>query len=125
MRYGDETEHIEVEVRESQNTLAYAKNNQDIEMEAADSPTNLNSKGAKRKEYKERSSVWNHFTKFIDNNDKPRAKCNYCATDYSADTKAGNSTLRGHLNRCDSNPTNPPTDQTHLVIFTMSSRLFY
>ena len=58
-------------------------------MDAADSPTNLNSKGAKRKEYKERSSVWNHFTKFIDNNDKPRAKCNYCATNYSCDTKAG------------------------------------
>ena len=118
MRHADETEHTEVEARESQSKLAYAKNNQDIEMEAADSPTNLNSKGAKCKEYKERSSVWNHFTKFIDNNDKPRAKCNYCATDYSCDTKAGTSTLWGHLTRCDSNPTNPPTDQTHLAFNT-------
>ncbi|GJZ49486.1 RNA-directed DNA polymerase, eukaryota [Tanacetum coccineum] len=115
MRYADETEDIELEVAESQSKLTYANDTQNVKIEAADSPANLNSKGAKRKEYKERSRVWIHFTKYFDNNDKPRAKCNYCGMVYSGDTKSGTFTLWGHLNKCESNPTKPPTDQTHLA----------
>ncbi|GJR02544.1 zinc finger BED domain-containing protein RICESLEEPER 2-like protein [Tanacetum coccineum] len=118
MRYADETEDMELEVAESQSKLAYANDIQNVEMEAADSPANLNSKGAKHKEYKERSCVWIHFIKYFDNNDKPRAKCNYCGTVYSGDTKSGTSTLWGHLNKCESNSTKPPTDQTHLAFNT-------
>ncbi|PWA59506.1 tubby C-terminal-like domain-containing protein [Artemisia annua] len=47
---------MEMEVAESQSKLAYANDTLNIKMEAADSPTNLNSKDAKRKEYKERST---------------------------------------------------------------------
>nr|GEX89691.1 hypothetical protein [Tanacetum cinerariifolium] len=61
----------------------------------------------------------NHFTKFFDNNEKPRAKCNYCGAVYSGDTKSGTSTLWGHLNKCESNPTNSSTVQTHLAFNTM------
>ncbi|GJV24845.1 zinc finger BED domain-containing protein RICESLEEPER 2-like protein, partial [Tanacetum coccineum] len=93
IRYADETEDIELEVAESQSKLAYANDIHNVEMEVADSPANLNSKGAKRKEYKDRSRVWIHFTK--------------------------TSTLWGHLNKCESNPTKPPTDQTHLAFNTM------
>nr|GEU54626.1 zinc finger BED domain-containing protein DAYSLEEPER-like [Tanacetum cinerariifolium] len=100
---------------QSQSKLAYANDTQTIKMEAEDSPTNLNSKGAKRKEYKDRSRVGNHFTQFFDNNEKPRAKCNYCGAVYSGEMKSGTSTLWGHLNKCKSNSTNPPTDRTHLA----------
>ncbi|GJY89767.1 hypothetical protein Tco_0504963 [Tanacetum coccineum] len=93
MRYANETEDMELQVSESQSKLAYANDTQNIEMEAGDSPTNLNSKGAKRKEYKDRSRVGNHFTKFFDNNEKPRAKCNYCGVVYSGETKSRTSTL--------------------------------
>ncbi|GJZ58327.1 ribonuclease H-like domain-containing protein [Tanacetum coccineum] len=99
MRYANETEDMELQVSESQSKLAYANDTQNIEMEAGDSPTNLNSKGAKRKEYKDRSRVGNHFTKFFDNNEKPRAKCNYCGAVYSGETKSRTSTLWGHLNK--------------------------
>lgn len=47
---------MEMEVAESQSKLSYANDTQNIKMEAADSPANLNSKDAKRKEYKERST---------------------------------------------------------------------
>ncbi|GJW11243.1 ribonuclease H-like domain-containing protein [Tanacetum coccineum] len=118
MRYANETEDMELQVSESQSKLAYANDTQNIEMEAGDSPTNLNSKGAKRKEYKDRSRVGNHFTKFFDNNEKPRAKCNYCGAVYSGETKSRTSTLWGHLNKCKSNATNPPTNQKHLAFNT-------
>ncbi|XP_062094148.1 zinc finger BED domain-containing protein RICESLEEPER 2-like [Humulus lupulus] len=50
---------------------------------------------------KKTSSVWDHYTMLHDcDPKKPRAACNYCGTDYAADTKLnGTSTLWAHVER--------------------------
>ncbi|KAM6571670.1 hypothetical protein CsatA_015750 [Cannabis sativa] len=65
-----------------------------------------NKKGNGRPEKKQRigkktSSVWDHYTLLPDcDPGKPRAACNYCGTDYAADTKLnGTSTLWAHVER--------------------------
>ncbi|XP_062075973.1 uncharacterized protein LOC133780114 [Humulus lupulus] len=65
-----------------------------------------NEKEVERPEKKQRvrkktSSVWDHYTMLPDcDPKKPRAACNYCGTDYAADTKLnGASTLWAHVER--------------------------
>lgn len=82
--------------------------------------SNLNSNtNKKRKQYKERSDVWNHFTKFSDENGKPRAQCKYCPSHYSCDPKTcGTSSMRQHVLRCLGNPFNASNSQSRLEINT-------
>ena len=75
------------------------------------------SRGTKRKAMATRSEVWNHFTKFINDEGGKKARCNYCSKEYFCDGK-GNRTgsMKYHMNLCNQNPNNIDTTQAQLVL---------
>ncbi|KMS98900.1 hypothetical protein BVRB_3g067910 [Beta vulgaris subsp. vulgaris] len=73
----------------------------------------------KRKSTKERSDIWDHFTKFIAKG-QGKCKCNYCGMSYKCAPRVnGTSTYRKHLYKCSKFPLNkckqPEPNQTQLT----------
>ncbi|WOG87948.1 hypothetical protein DCAR_0207181 [Daucus carota subsp. sativus] len=67
----------------------------------------------KRKTMKERSEVWDHFTKFTDAKGCLRAKCNYSEKVYYSDPSTnGTSALSKHLKSCKKLPLSGESKQT-------------
>ncbi|XP_022743828.1 zinc finger BED domain-containing protein RICESLEEPER 2-like [Durio zibethinus] len=47
------------------------------------------------------SEVWDHFTKFVNEEGNRKARCNYCDREFFADPKKnGTTTLKNHMNSC-------------------------
>ncbi|XP_042029816.1 zinc finger BED domain-containing protein RICESLEEPER 4-like [Salvia splendens] len=69
----------------------------------------------KRKTIEKRSEVWDHFTPFLDNNKKQRAKCVHCAKTLCGESKNDTSSLKAHLSKCNKISTTGPR-QTQLVL---------
>ena len=82
------------------------------------SPLNIgSSRGMKRKAMATRLEVWNHFTKFINNEGGKKARCNYCRKEYFCDGKRnGTGSMKYHMNLCNQNPNNIDTTQAQLVL---------
>lgn len=60
-----------------------------------------------KKNLRGRSEVWDHFTKFTDEDGDLKAKCNYCPKTFPcASKKYDTSTHRGHMVSCIHNPKN-------------------
>lgn len=79
------------------------------------SSTNSIPVSKKRKTMKYRSAVWEHFEKFIDFDVAHRAKCNYCGSNYAADSNSnGTLSLSTHLKKCKKNPHNMETSQAKI-----------
>ncbi|XP_021600728.1 zinc finger BED domain-containing protein RICESLEEPER 3-like [Manihot esculenta] len=71
----------------------------------------------KRKSMKPRSSVWDHFTKFVDNTGTQKGKCNYCDKEFFCDPKKnGTTSLRNHMFACIKNPHSMTTRQSQLSL---------
>ena len=70
----------------------------------------------KRKSIKSWVEVWNHFTRFVNEQGEHKARCNYCDREFYADPKLNGTTfLNFHKKVCKkiSNPTD--LSQTELV----------
>ena len=82
------------------------------------SPLNIDSsRGTKRKVMTKRSEVWNHFTKFINDEGGKKARCNYCSKEYFCDGKRnGTGSMKYHMNLCNQHPNNIDTTQAQLVL---------
>lgn len=54
-----------------------------------------------------RSVVWNHFTKFTNNDNIAKGKCKYCGIVYKCDSKLiGTINLKNHIPKCKMMPKN-------------------
>ena len=62
-----------------------------------------------------RSEVWDHFTPFLDNNKKQRAKGVHCGKTFYGESKNGTSSLKEHLSKYNKVSTTGPR-QTQLVL---------
>ena len=79
------------------------------------SESTIDGRTLKRKAIKPRSIVWDHFTKFVDQNGEAKARCNYCDKVFAAHPmKNGTTTLRGHIAICKKHPHSVETSQTQL-----------
>ena len=69
----------------------------------------------KRKAMKQRSKVWDHFTKFVNEHGKIKGKCNYCASVLACDPRSnGTTALNNHFaNVCKQKPSEE-LKQSHL-----------
>ncbi|KAG8633913.1 hypothetical protein MANES_18G145766v8 [Manihot esculenta] len=66
---------------------------------------------------KPRSTVWDHFTKFVDNTGTQKGKCNYCDKKFFSDPKKnGTTSLRNHMFVCIKNPHSMTTRQFQLSL---------
>ncbi|XP_077222135.1 zinc finger BED domain-containing protein RICESLEEPER 2-like [Tasmannia lanceolata] len=70
----------------------------------------------KRKSMKPRSDVWDHYTKFVDEEGEHKSRCGYCEKEFHSDPRRnGTSALKTHISSCKKSP--PPninTKQTQL-----------
>ncbi|KAI9119846.1 hypothetical protein K1719_009235 [Acacia pycnantha] len=65
---------------------------------------------------KQRSKVWDHFTKFVNDAGEIKGKCNYCASVLACDPKSnGTTALNNHFaNVCKKKPPPEELKQSHL-----------
>ncbi|KAI9080815.1 hypothetical protein K1719_037217 [Acacia pycnantha] len=70
----------------------------------------------KRKAMKQRSKVWDHFSKFVNEKGEIKGKCNYCESIISCDPKSkGTIALNNHFaNVCKKKPPPEEPKQSHL-----------
>ena len=55
----------------------------------------------KRKPSSQRSKVWDHFTKFVNEQSDIKARCNYYPKDFYVDPKRnGTTAMKSHMNVC-------------------------
>ncbi|OMO99810.1 putative Zinc finger, BED-type [Corchorus capsularis] len=58
-----------------------------------------------RKKCRVKAYCWNHFTKYLDDNNLTRAKCNYCDAHFAAEPKRnGTASLNSHMYDCPYSP---------------------
>ncbi|XP_077223462.1 zinc finger BED domain-containing protein RICESLEEPER 2-like [Tasmannia lanceolata] len=69
----------------------------------------------KRKNMKARSDVWEHYTKFVNEEGEQKARCRYCEKEFHSDPRRnGTSALKTHIASCKKFPPNINTKQTQL-----------
>ncbi|XP_031120336.1 zinc finger BED domain-containing protein RICESLEEPER 2-like [Ipomoea triloba] len=75
-------------------------------------------KNKKRKISRQRSEVWDHFTKISNDKCERKAKCNYCKKELFVDTKMnGTSSLKAHVRICPKMPrSSSDPSQTELLV---------
>ncbi|XP_055960138.1 zinc finger BED domain-containing protein RICESLEEPER 2-like [Mercurialis annua] len=84
---------------------------------------NVEANSRKRKEYVQRSVVWDHFESIKDGKGViMQAKCKYCARIYNCNAKKnGTSTLRTHMMKCTKHPHSMETRQALLSFQPVSN----
>ena len=100
--------------------MAQRDSQQDIGIgDSNDAQTQASSK-KRRKTMKERSEVWDHFTKYTDAEGSLRARCNYCEKVYYSDPSTnGTSALAKHLKSCKKLPLSGESKQTQLSMHSV------
>ena len=54
-----------------------------------------------RKAFRSRSEIWDHFTKFVNEQYDIKARCNYYSKDFYVDPKRnGTTAMKSHMNVC-------------------------
>lgn len=92
-------------------------------MEDDSNAINLRSASSKpvkqTRKYKPRSDVWNHFTRYIDEDGKEMASCNYCIAKYACESKgSGTSNMKLHVPKYEVNPAKISTNLSKLAFST-------
>ena len=68
---------------------------------AIQTTSRASSSTGKRKSIKSQAEVWNHFTKFVNEQGEHKARCNYCDKEFCADPKLnGTTSLNFHKKVC-------------------------
>ncbi|CAO2831225.1 unnamed protein product [Amaranthus hypochondriacus] len=96
----------------------------DIEVESDFVHTQKKKKVSETKGNKNRSWLWDHFTKILKNGEK-RAECSYCKIDVCGDSKSGTSVMKNHLLRCKEYPPNIDKKQRLLSFQSEQTQLHF
>ena len=73
---------------------------------------------SKRKAIKSRSDIWDHFTKFANDEGQIKEKCNYFSREFNCDPKKeyGTTALRNHMRTCKKHPYTIESHQMELYL---------
>ncbi|CAO2837661.1 unnamed protein product [Amaranthus hypochondriacus] len=96
----------------------------DIEMESDSIQTQKKKKVSETKDNKNRSWLWDHFTKILKNGEK-RAERSYCKIDVCGDSKSGTTVMKNHLLRCKEYPPNIDKKQRLLSLQSEQTQLHF